>query len=102
MPRKDKCPYCQEPIGPDDEVAPHIKQTVHEECGFRMVVGSIAHIQGRCGCFVVGSEEGDPPGMTKRLAARAAFGYFKTLTVPQREAVLSRPTLQQGYNASRN
>lgn len=45
---------------------------VHYECAFRSIMGSVAHIQRRCSCFVAGSEAEDPPGMTRRQAALAA------------------------------
>lgn len=43
------------------------------ECGFRSVVGSAAHLLRCCSCFIAGSTSSDPPGMTKREAAHAAF-----------------------------
>jgi hypothetical protein len=38
----------------------------------RSALGSVAHIEERCSCFISGSEENDPPGMSKREAAKAA------------------------------
>jgi hypothetical protein len=37
-----------------------------------MVLGSVAHLQKRCHCYVPGSEENDDPSLTLREAARAA------------------------------
>jgi hypothetical protein len=42
-----------------------------------MVIGSLGHQQRRCGCYVEGSTEDDPPGMTMREAAKAAWEYYK-------------------------
>ncbi len=67
-----KCEYCGEPIKPDD-LADCVGANLHHECLFRNVGGSVAHVEKRCSCFVPGSNEGDPPGMTKRQAARAAL-----------------------------
>jgi len=52
---------------------------MHQECLFRSIAGPVAHIEHRCGCFIPGSSEGDPPGMTVREAARAALEAFERL-----------------------
>lgn len=52
-------------------------KVAHENCNFRSIVGSVAHIEKRCSCFVAGSTEGDPEGMTKREAANAARKAFE-------------------------
>lgn len=65
------CGWCDEPVEARHQ-HPAFDQPLHFACGFRMVAGSVAHIEGRCSCFIVGSEESDPPGMTKREAALAA------------------------------
>jgi hypothetical protein len=36
----------------------------------------VAHILRRCSCYSPGSELGDPPGFTKRQAAKAALDLF--------------------------
>ena len=64
------CQYCEEPISADDVRAR--SGQLHRECELRLVLGSVAHIEHRCGCYVEGSEESDPPHMTRRQAARAA------------------------------
>lgn len=63
------CAYCDEPVAIQDVGV----QQFHQECKFRMVVGSVAHVTRRCSCYVMGSTEGDPPGMTLRQAASAAL-----------------------------
>jgi hypothetical protein len=49
---------------------------IHDECEARGVIGSLAHVEGRCRCAVPGSEAGDPPGLTKRQAAQAALSAW--------------------------
>ena len=68
------CAWCGEPIQPGElsNLRP-----AHVECVVRMIHGSAAHIECRCGCFVPGSAESDPPGVDKREAARAAFAAFQ-------------------------
>jgi hypothetical protein len=55
------CLFCDEPVLPTDQQDPHA------------VIGSVAHFQRRCSCYVLGASCGDPEGMTKREAARAAL-----------------------------
>lgn len=51
---------------------------IHHECAARLVLGSLGHLQGKCSCFNRGSEsEDDPPGLTKRQAAKAAFDFAR-------------------------
>jgi len=70
------CQHCEEPIL-DGELSPQpVNAPMHFECAARGVLGSVAHIERRCSCFVEGSEEGDPPEMTKRQAARAALEAY--------------------------
>jgi hypothetical protein len=75
------CPYCSEPIQPGDPTR-ELRygsriMPVHAECLFRQAAGSLGHLRKRCSCY--GGNEGDPPGMTTRQAARAAFVYWQTL-----------------------
>lgn len=72
------CAWCDEPITDDTrygDMNPLISQ--HPECLFRSIMGSVAHIERRCGCYVPGADEADPPGMTRREAARAACEAWK-------------------------
>lgn len=74
------CSHCDELIEAGDSGMwqahieldrPHaVGRPVHRECVIRSIVGSVGHQEGRCSCF--GGTEEDPPGMTKREAARAA------------------------------
>lgn len=79
------CGHCQEHFTATDAgfvspLAGDPKQFVvpyHEECFLRTVVGSIAHQQHKCRCYVAGgAHDSDPVGMTKRQAARAAVFHF--------------------------
>ncbi len=44
----------------------------HQECFLRQTLGSVAHIERRCSCYVLGSSAEDPPDMTMHEAALAA------------------------------
>jgi hypothetical protein len=71
------CQWCEEPIEEDDGADQFELIQMHQECALRAALGSVAHIERRCSCFVVGATETDPPGMTRREAARAAFAAWK-------------------------
>ncbi len=49
----------------------------HEACAARAILGSVAHQQRRCGCFVPGSTESDDPALSRRQAAVAALAYAR-------------------------
>lgn len=49
----------------------------HRECHLRSVIGSVAHVQKRCSCYVLGADETDPPELTKRQAARLAVELWE-------------------------
>jgi hypothetical protein len=70
------CVWCEEPIAPGELSN---LRNAHRECALRMIRGSAAHIERRCGCFVEGSREGDPPGMSKREAAKAAVQALEAI-----------------------
>jgi hypothetical protein len=46
----------------------------HRECLMRTILGSVGHQAGACSCNG-GEGCGDPPGLTRREAARAAWAY---------------------------
>lgn len=72
-PFADICPFCNEPIAPTDRLDNTIQNVrVHWECGFRAVMGGVNHIRKICTCCG-GTDDPDPPGMTRREAARAAL-----------------------------
>lgn len=64
------CQYCGEPLEAGETMG-------HQECRFRMVGGSVAHIERRCSCYVPGADETDPPGMSLREGARAALRAYR-------------------------
>ena len=73
----DICPHCDEEITGDDfDFSTANKIRFHLNCFLRGIIGSVAHIEKRCSCFVPGSDEADPPGMTKRQAAEAAVKLY--------------------------
>lgn len=73
------CVYCDEPVAGGEQHDHFPGQPMHIECGFRSLVGSVAHLLRRCSCFQLGSTMGDPPGMTKREAAKAALTLFQQM-----------------------
>ena len=81
-PMDTMCAWCDERIDAQDygyaiplvrPIDAVMTQYRHHECFARCILGSVAHQNRRCSCFVPGSEEEDPPGMTRREAARAAL-----------------------------
>src|SRR5438105_2392264 len=98
------CVYCEEPMLPTDRqeavrliTAQGIQQRVaHWACAARQAVGSVAHQAGRCSCYVPGSQESDPPGMTPRQAAEAAVALFQQQhDSPPSRSILRRLRLQR-------
>ena len=81
------CGWCEEPVQPASicEMVTHWEGGTwrrlpwHRECRVRSVLGGVNHLQGRCTCCG-GTEPPDPPELTRRQAAIAAF-----------ELVFSRP-----------
>ena len=71
-----KCQWCKERIK-RSEVDPLVQTPMHRECAFRSIMGSLAHIERRCSCFVKGAPETDPPEMTRREAAKAALAAWE-------------------------
>jgi hypothetical protein len=70
------CLYCGEAVADGDDSGAIINGPSHLECAFRSINGSVSHIERRCSCFITGSDEGDPPGMTLRQGARAAMAAY--------------------------
>ena len=75
------CDWCGEivELGEDSEACAN--RSMHKECAFRAVAGSVAHIRRRCSCF--GGTEHDPPGMTKRQAAKTALDVYQFYNGPK-------------------
>jgi hypothetical protein len=67
------CIWCDEPVTVVDRltaVGNSAGQVMHYECSLRSVIGSVGHQQRRCSCY--GGDQEDPPGLTRREAAKAA------------------------------
>ncbi len=86
------CQWCDEEIEAEDSgvIIPVLlslqptwgMRAHHQECFLRETLGSVAHIERRCLCYVPGSVACDPPYMSVREAARAAVqAWLKTLHV---------------------
>ncbi len=75
-----RCFHCEETfVAEDSGVIDCIGNAMHYNCFLRGIIGSVAHLQKVCCCFVRGASEGDPPGMTRRQAADAAVKLWETL-----------------------
>ena len=67
------CVFCGELVRSGEAARTLVNdRNVHHECALRQVIGSVAHLEQRCSCYVPGATCGDPPGMTRRQAANAA------------------------------
>jgi hypothetical protein len=71
------CLFCEEPIAHGDSGFVCEDAILHRECQLRTFIGSVAHVQKRCSCFVPGAEETDPPELTRRQAARLAVELWQ-------------------------
>jgi len=74
------CEYCNEEILTGERSDVFQRNDFHVECGFRILAGSVAHIEKRCSCFGGKDWNLDPPGLTRREAARAAVEAHNKLT----------------------
>jgi hypothetical protein len=83
------CGWCGEAVSEGDRSEICANAAMHKECAIRSVVGSVAHLERRCGCYVKGSSENDDPGLTKREAAQAAARVMRAIYSKARpEAVM--------------
>lgn len=70
------CIHCEEPIEAEDSGWLYANgPATHAECGVRSVIGGVNHQLGRCSCQG-GDQPPDPPGLSRREAARAATKLF--------------------------
>ena len=70
-----RCMWCEELVAPGD-LMHSLLPGYHYACALRASIGSIGHILGTCSCYVKdGTHEDDPPGLTKRQAARLVADY---------------------------
>jgi hypothetical protein len=71
------CSYCDEPIEAGNGSRGAVPGgAIHDECFTRLLMGGINHLRGTCSCHG-GTDEPDPPYMTKRQAAIAADAFFE-------------------------
>jgi hypothetical protein len=75
------CAHCGEPIVEGDQGVIRPPEwgwqgPEHKECDARHAIGGLNHVLGRCSC-AGGSEPPDPPELTKREAALAAWAAFQ-------------------------
>lgn len=76
-PEGELCAWCGEPVAKGDQGVelPHHDGSTwsyrpwHEECLMRSLIGSMAHIEGRCSCFG-GTDE---PAVNKREEAKKVY-----------------------------
>lgn len=75
MTDRDTCQRCGEALdeGEGEFIHPGF---FHVECAARMAIGGMNHLLGRCVCCG-GTEPPDPPGLTKREAARHALAVYR-------------------------
>ena len=71
------CLWCDEAVLPDD-LMHSLLPGYHYACALRMTLGSIGHVHGCCGCYVKDdTAEDDPPGLTRRQAARLVADHVR-------------------------
>jgi hypothetical protein len=84
-PTGELCLHCEEPIGEDDcgYLMPYVGLDgnrvvpLHRACDFRMKMGGAECIRRHfLDAHTVGDHEPDPPGMSTREAAQAAWNAF--------------------------
>lgn len=75
------CIRCDEPIKALDMGVVTNLGPLHYECQMRMIVGSVGHQLKQCSCY--GGTLEDPPELTKRESAIAAYKLFQRLNRPK-------------------
>lgn len=85
----DTCEYCDEAIDDEEDryiplpidaavalfpegIGKLLTADLHRTCFIRTIVGSVAHQKRTCCCYVRGSVEDDPPGMTPRQGGKGS------------------------------
>ena len=88
------CCHCEEPIPAiPTNIADQIELTNggdlawHKACLFRQAIGSVAHMKKECSCYGGISKHLDPPEMTRREAARAAWDLWHEIYGVVNEAI---------------
>jgi len=58
------CVWCTEPIAAGERCWRFANGPVaHRACALRLVLGSVAHVEQRCSCYVAHAREGDPAAL---------------------------------------
>ena len=74
----EECSHCGEKIEAGDDGIRYANGPVaHRNCFLRGFIGSVAHLERRCSCYVPGATCTDPPGLTRRQAADAAVKLYR-------------------------
>lgn len=85
VPVGDRCHWCGESVCEADSgllvpyydgKGPPRELPYHYACHFRRIVGGLNHQLGQCTCCG-GTEEPDPPGLTRRQAAELATEHWQ-------------------------
>lgn len=78
-----RCYHCDEPIDEGDcgylrfGFGRQGSIPIHRECDFRMVMGGVECMRRqRAGTHIVGDHDPDPPDLSKRAAAQAAWAFW--------------------------
>ena len=69
-----RCLWCGESVEVGDRIEVLANGEMHFECAVRSSAGSLGHQRRLCSCY--GGTTEDPPGVTRRQAARAAALEF--------------------------
>lgn len=78
VPVGESCSWCNEIFLPDDNGVQYSNGPLaHKNCFLRASIGSVAHLEGRCSCYVPGASETDDPGVSRRAAADAAVRLWE-------------------------
>ncbi len=85
VPVGETCLMCEETVEQGDSgiITPYMdarggtrSSPIHLECHLRSIVGSVAHLEGRCSC-VTGRAADDRTGGTRREDARAVLAWLQ-------------------------
>jgi hypothetical protein len=97
VPVGEECSWCDELIDDNDEgvFIPHVGEVstedrpLHIECFIRSIAGSVGHQLQMCNCF--GGDYEDPPGLSVREAAKAAFKCQQAINKKPRTSLMITP-----------
>lgn len=85
IPVGETCTNCLEPIKDgEDGWLDAAGNPFHRACWYRNIIGSLAHVQRRCSCYIPGSTASDPLGLTAREAAEAVLKELEKQSLAKR------------------